>query len=660
MKRLQTIAISLLLAGILTATANTGEPGIRLDELSLTELEQRLIDIDAELEQLSSYTLRSGAGAVGYRSGSHEEPSAAEWIRIELGEAITVDQIVLVPTLYRDPDTGLRSEGFPSAFRIIAGTSDTSNVVATFSAEDELLPRIAPLAVSFKPITASWIRIEATALTRYISSRKYLLQLSEILVFSGMENVALHKPVITPKPTKAPNGPRHERNLTDGATPFLMDAPQGPFSQTSLIKVNGLESTPNLLIDLKKPQLVNQLNLHAANLALSIPITRLDSWGVPRHVRATGGTRSDFSDQASLFEYQQQSIFDFGPIIMQRFPEKLCRYIRIEIVDHHPVVSWQDNRAEIAFAEIEVLSNGTNSALGSTVSISPGLVASNSALYRLTDGLNYYGQILPMREWMNQLARRHDLEKMRPLVAAELTLRYDLQKTNLRRMQWLAALLAAGTIIIILIERGRRQRAISQTRERIAANLHDELGANLHAIGLFGDLAKQEVNETDQSGRWDQLVHYVEEIRTLTTHAGKTAKYCTNMLEAKGLHTNLVVEIKRTAELLSNDLDHELSFENEELLQSLPARKRIDLALFYKECITNIIRHANATHAKTTVVASKKETCLSVSDNGQGVETSPASLKRRARLLKAKLTVEPPADGGTTITLRLRHRSRSL
>ncbi|CAA6691700.1 Unannotated [Lentimonas sp. CC19] len=645
---------------MLTATVETGKADIPLDELSLTELEHRLTDIDAELEELSSYTLRHGTGAVGYRSRSHQEPNEEEWIQIDLGEAIAIDQVVLVPTLFRDPTTGLRSEGFPAAFRILAGTDATTHIVATFSAEDELLPRIAPLAVSFKPITASWIRIEATTLTRYVVKREYLLQLSEILIFSGMENVALHQPVITPKPTKATYGPRHERNLTDGATPFLMDAPQGSFSQTSLIKVNGLESTPSLLIDLKKPQLVNQLNLHAANLALSIPMTRLDSWGVPRHVRATGGNRPDFSDQALLFEYQQQSIFDYGPIIMQRFPEKLCRYIRLEIIDHRPVVSLQDNRADIAFAEIEVLSDGTNSALGSTVSVSPSLSASDNALFRLTDGRNYYGQILPMREWMNQLARRHDLEQMRPLVAAELTLRYARQKINLARMQWLAALLAAGTIIIILIAQVIRQRAISQTRERIAANLHDELGANLHAIGLFGDLAKQEVNETDQSGRWHQLVHYVEEIRTLTTHAGKTAKYCTNMLEAKGLHTNLVVEIKRTAELLSNDLDHELSFENEELLQSLPARKRIDLALFYKECITNIIRHANATHAKTTVVASKKETCLSVSDNGQGVETSPASLKRRARLLKAKLTVETPADGGTTITLRLRHRSRSL
>ena len=29
----------------------------------------------------------------------------------------------------------------------------------------------------------------------------------------------------------------------------------------------------------------------------------------------------------------------------------------------------------------------------------------------LTDGVNFYGAILPVREWLNQLARRHELER---------------------------------------------------------------------------------------------------------------------------------------------------------------------------------------------------------------------------------------------------------
>jgi len=49
---------------------------------------------------------------------------------------------------------------------------------------------------------------------------------------------------------------------------------------------------------------------------------------------------------------------------------------------------------------------------------------------------------------------------------------------------------------------------------------------------------------------------------------------------------------------------------------------------------------------------------LTVTDNGKGIEKIPASLQRRAHLLKAKLTVERPATGGTCVTLRLRTRKK--
>jgi signal transduction histidine kinase len=48
---------------------------------------------------------------------------------------------------------------------------------------------------------------------------------------------------------------------------------------------------------------------------------------------------------------------------------------------------------------------------------------------------------------------------------------------------------------------------------------------------------------------------------------------------------------------------------------------------------------------------------LSIADNGHGLNGEvPASLKRRARLLKAKLKTESLASGGTQVTLQLKTR----
>ena len=654
MYRIPAICIAALLTGILPAIATPVKPAVKT--LSLTGLEHRLADIDSELKQLASYTLRGGTGSRGYRSKAHPQADVDEWIRIELGEAVPIDQIVVVPSLWRDSETGIRSEGFPTAFRLLAGTDHTTNVVASFSKEDNLLPRIPPLIVPLQHITASWIALDATTLSPNIGKEKYTLQLSEILVFSGKENVALERPVTAPLPGRAGRA-EQATFLTDGFLPYLMDAAHGLRSHTELMHARIQHLPPTLTIDLTTPQPINQINLHTAGVALSVPMIQFDCWAVPRHVQVIGATHADFTDSTVLCEYKQETIYDNGPIIMRRFPETVCRYIRIEILDHLPIVSLENDPTDIAFSEIEVLSNSRNVAQGAPVTTGPGLSSSPATRTKITDGLNYYGEILPIREWINQLARRHDLETERPFIQTELDHRYEQQKTNLRRMSWLAVLLATGTIITGLIGQIIRQRAVYRTRERIAANLHDELGGNLHAIGLLGDLAQEEIDASGTRAELAELVDIVGEIRTVTEKTGATARYVTNMLETPGLYENLAKEMQQTAHHLLADLEHNVVIENHPEIDALGRRAAIDLYLFYKECLTNIIRHSGATRVSTRLNVDQKTIKLTVIDNGCGTDNNiPSSLKRRARFLRAKLQAKPVVDGGTEIILQFRPR----
>ena len=657
MHLIPSILQNILVAGVLSVPPANAQ----LEALSLSQLEQHLTEIDAELGQLASFTVRGGTGSVGYYSSTHRDPDAKESIRVELAKESTIEEVVLVPVLFRHAKTGLQSTSFPVAFRVLVGTGQTTHEVASFSEEDQLLPRIAPLTISFPPVKASWVSIETSTLSSMLDSdRVYRLELSEIMVFSGKENVALplQKSEGTKRSVKNHKTPRDTRVLTDGFSPYLMDAGDGESSRTKVIRIKSRQAEASLNIDLKTSQPVHQINLHTADVSFSIPMREFSCWAVPRHVRVTGANESDFSDEMFLCEFEQHSIYDNGPILMRPFMEKRCRYIRLTIIDPRPVVSLDQYENGFAFSEIEVLSHSQNIAQGAPVTGSSGLSYRRGALERITDGLNNYGKILPLREWMNQLARRHDLERERPLVVAELDRRYNSQQTHLRRMIWLSALLAVGILITFLISRMLRQRSIFETRERIAANLHDELGANLHAIGILGDLAKQEVSDAGADERWATLNHYINETRTLTEQTAKMAQHCTNMLGAHEIHENLVEEMKNTGERLLADLEHNLSFTDTDRLQRLHPRRRIGLYLFYKESLTNIIRHARATRVETHLSADKNRIILIIHDNGVGVATPPPSLKRRARLLKAKLSVETPADGGTKITLWLRPRRR--
>lgn len=648
------IHVALVLVSFL-ATMVAAESSTKIESLTLIQLEQRLAAIDSVLERLAHFSLRSGIGPVGYRSRTHSDPANTEWIQIELSEETSIDQIVLVPTIWRDTERGFVADGFPVEFTVTAGTHADPNatVIARFGAGDRLLPRIAPLIVSCDEATASWVRIEATALSKRAWDGRHILQLDEILVFNGQENVALNQPVHASSPGDPAGFPRRMPYLVDGFLPYLMDSAQGEQSIAYVSPV-GVGDHPTFTIDLGTVQPLNRIHLHAVDLSDTVPISTPVGFGMPRRLRIEGATRHDFSDAVRLTDCQRDSIYDTGPIIMRRFPETACRLVRV--IAEAPYIHNMANLrgSQIGFAEIEIFSRDRNVALGKEVQTNFEPSRPGRSTTALTDGCNLYGRILPVRTWLDELAQRHDLEAERPVVVAELNRRYARQKTQMRYLIGLAGLLGLGAIIIVLVDRIIKQRAIHQTREHIAADLHDELGANLHAIGLLSDLA---VNAKDNP---EKQTKHLQHLRALTERTGAAARYCTHSMESDGLCRNLLEEMQRTSSRILADLEHAITFEGQERIQHIKARRRIDLFLFYKECLTNVLRHANATQVTTRLEASEGLITLTVSDNGQGLAQTnghgvPASLKRRARLLNAQVSAGPSASGGTCITLKLKY-----
>ena len=232
----------------------------------------------------------------------------------------------------------------------------------------------------------------------------------------------------------------------------------------------------------------------------------------------------------------------------------------------------------IGLAEIECLRDGQNIATGSTVttSLKPELISRQDRLPAITDGNNYYGEILPTRTWLNQLAKRHELETERPLVRAALTRAYQSQKAAAELLFWLSCLLTAIIAAIVMIQKLLKHRAIYNTREQIAADLHDELGANLHAISLCSDLASTKIHDPEQLSPLFQRIH------ELTSRSGKAAKACVNLLESKGLYEGLAADVERIAGRLLSDIEYNIHVEGNEHLESLDPKTQIGVALFSK------------------------------------------------------------------------------
>lgn len=621
---------------------------------STSQLETRLLEIDTELSELARYSLRTGYGTIGWRSIVHDDPMHTEWIQIELGESTTIDQVVLVPAIMRNAQSGYQAEGFPQEFRILAGTESDPNgrVIGGGHPDDALLPRYAPVIINLPLTTASWIRIEATTLSARSWDGKYLLQLSEILVFNGQENVALHQPVRTSSNAGRGELSHQKQFLVDGFMPYLMDAAEGEQSVAFLASIEASDN-PSFIIDLGSPQAIDQIQLHAMDVSDNVPQALPSDLGIPNRLLVEGANQADFSDATRLLDYNKSSVYDTGPIITLRFPETVCRYVKLTAFEPFILAEqYYPLSARIGFAEIELFADHRNVVLNRPV-VANLRESPDRKLAALTDGRNQFGNILPIRIWLEQLGRRHELETERPHIVDELNQLYLRQKTNLNRMIWLSVLLAGGIVITILIDRMLRMRQAANIRERFAADLHDELGANIHTMGLLGDVALNAMNSPER------LQEVLQRNRELITRTGTAVRHCINLQEAQDLFGNLSEDMERSAKRILAELDYEITFEGETFLQQLKSGTRADLRLFFKECLVNISRHADATKVIIQLKATSKELTLTVSDNGRGISNSgddamPASLKRRARLLSAKVSCSQIEGDGTCITLKLR------
>ncbi|EMI43177.1 sensor histidine kinase [Rhodopirellula sp. SWK7] len=630
--------------------------------MSLQQLEDRLTNIDACLQMLAQPSMRSGVGAIGYRSRTSPVPDQTVEVTIRFETEEQIDQIVLVPAIWRNKTFGFRADGFPVAFHVLVGTGDdeSGHVVAQYDADDQLLPRIAPVVIDIEPQKASWIRLVATELSPRAWDGLYSLQFAELLVFSRSENIAMNQHVEATSSDEWAQGPRKQQYLVDGFMPYLMNGFGGEQSTAFVSKVSNDEDieAPVLSVDLGWDFELERIHFHATDFSDTIPASAPESFAVPGRIIVEGALQSDFSDAVVLIDYSSKSELDTGPIVMQRFPKRECRYVRLTSFNLDTRDAENETTRVIGFAEIELFSDGVNVARHRPFEANFHIFGFARGIESLTDGNNIYGQILPIKQWLRELSQRHEFETERPLIVAELNGRYNQQSNIIRRLLWLVAVLALGTLAVIMIGRVRRRHAIDNTREQIAADVHDELGANLHALSLLADIAH--ANRASP----EKLADLLQRIRDLSRRSGAAARYCSNLLESNGLFENLVHDMRRTSERMMADLHHEITITGEEHLESLSHRNRIDLFLFYKECLANILQHSNATQASTQLVAERNNVRLTVTDNGRGLADTigsrvPKSLNRRARFLGAQVAAEDLDNQGTRITLQLRPRGIS-
>jgi two-component system sensor histidine kinase UhpB len=202
----------------------------------------------------------------------------------------------------------------------------------------------------------------------------------------------------------------------------------------------------------------------------------------------------------------------------------------------------------------------------------------------------------------------------------------------------------------------RENRALTQhtlaiqedERQRLAQELHDELGQSLTAIKVMAVTAARPKADSKQST--DAIISTCDHLMTVVR----------SMMHQ--LHPLVLTELglKATLEDLINHWairqpTLKISLDCANVADLLDAKIAIQLFRVIQECLTNTVRHAEATHARISLTIDQQRLQLTVADNGLGCVSSEKTgfgllgMKERINSLGGEFTLQSNPQQGMTI-----------
>jgi len=189
------------------------------------------------------------------------------------------------------------------------------------------------------------------------------------------------------------------------------------------------------------------------------------------------------------------------------------------------------------------------------------------------------------------------------------------------------------------------EQVTERERKRIAADLHDDLGAKLLTIV-----------HTSESDRISTLAREALEEMRLSVR-GLTGKPV-QLLDALGDWRAEVVSRLGQANIMA-----EWKSPNEDVIHTLTARAYVQTTRIFREAVSNIIKHSGATQCIIACNVSDGDFLVVIQDNGQGIPAEldgrldkghgMASMKSRAKQMQGQCLVESGPGWGTVIRLTI-------
>jgi signal transduction histidine kinase len=192
-----------------------------------------------------------------------------------------------------------------------------------------------------------------------------------------------------------------------------------------------------------------------------------------------------------------------------------------------------------------------------------------------------------------------------------------------------------------------------EERDRISADMHDDLGSGVTAIRLMSEIVKSKMN-TEQYPEIDKISNSANEL------LGKMNSIIWTMKSSNDTLESLVAYLRSYATEYFDGTAVDCIMEVQNIIErEVTGEKRRNIFLSFKETLNNILKHAKATAVKIRIHADEKQLSIVIHDNGVGIDLKNVrrfgnglnNIKKRMQSINGEFIIGQ--DNGTMVCFEI-------
>lgn len=224
---------------------------------------------------------------------------------------------------------------------------------------------------------------------------------------------------------------------------------------------------------------------------------------------------------------------------------------------------------------------------------------------------------------------------------------------------FLYVLTVLGIIIyLFLMYRFRQKMRTQRVQDKIARDLHDDVGSTLSSIAILTQVAKNQLQNSPEKAQ--TLLHQISE---------NAQEMLDNMSDIvwtnKTRNDNFEQLIIRGQEFTAKMLEPkniEYQFNTDQTLNTIKwnSQKYYDFYMIFKEAINNVAKYSEAKALTISLLKHQNSLVLSIKDNGKGFDPNLQkmgngimNMKKRAEQLKGTFYINSEMGNGTEIEVKI-------